>query len=374
MLTSSCLNRLQKAWCAQPRTFLDSSFYTSPEVFPIEIQQIFRHTWLYVGHAGKIPQERSVWTVEVARCSILIVRTKEGVLKAFHNTCSHRAAPVAKINPQVKRKNCLVCPYHGWTFTLDGQLRAAPDSDNFATAFDQKDYALRPARIEQWGPLIFVCLDEDAPSLETYLGKAMTLLKGYPMERMNLLSEKDYSVLCNWKTFHDNSLCDYHVNVAHSKTLKDVQGSVDDYHYDFDEYLTLLATPTTQIWRSENQICTALSQDLQSTFLTFGIFPNLHILVLPDSTFLIERIDPISNSTCKVHTEVFALPESNLMAEDIQDWYEEVFHEDRLLVEGVQQGYESGIYNSGPINRLEARMIHQQRLIRRFVVKGLKSF
>lgn len=374
MLTSSCLNRLQKAWCAPPRTFLDASFYTSPELFPIEIQQIFRHTWLYVGHIGKIPHERSVWTVEVARCSILIIRDKVGVLRAFYNTCSHRAAPVAKIEPQVKRKNCLVCPYHGWTFKLDGQLWAAPELDNFTTEFSSENYSLKSVRLEQWGPLIFVCFDNEAPSLETYLGKAIPLLQGYPMAQMTLLLEKDYSVLCNWKTFHDNSLCDYHVNIAHNKTLKDVHGSVDDYHYEFDEYLTLLATPITAVWQAENQICAALSSNLQTTFLTFGIFPNLHVLVLPDSTFLIERIDPVSDKTCRIHTEVFALPESNLSANDIQGWYEEVFDEDQMLVEGVQRGYESGIYNSGPINRLEARMIHQQQLIRRFVVKGLKSF
>jgi phenylpropionate dioxygenase-like ring-hydroxylating dioxygenase large terminal subunit len=374
MLTSSCLNGLQKAWCDQPRTFLDASFYTSAEVFPIEIQQIFRRTWLYVGHIGKIPHNRSVWTTEVARCSILIVRTKEGILKAFHNTCSHRAAPVSQIASHTKRKNCLVCPYHGWTFDLDGQLRAAPGHNNFMSEFELENFPLKPIRLEQWGPLIFICFEDEAPSLETHLGKAMGLIKGYPMDRMTLSMEKDYPVLCNWKTFHDNSLCDYHVNMVHNKTLKDIQGAVEDYQHDFDEYVTILKTPITDVWLSENQVSLELPDALQSTFLTFGIFPNLHILVLPDGTFLVERIDPINNKTCKVHTEIFALPSSTQDTKNDQDWYEEVFDEDQMVVEGVQRGYESGIYNSGPINSLEARMIHQQHLIRQYLVKELKSF
>ena len=368
MLTPSFRGNLQVALSKQPLAFLDAKFYTTPELLPVELRYIFQRTWLYVGHSKNLANYNSVMTTEVAGCSILITRTQKGELKAFHNVCTHRASPLQS-ESGIKPLKCLVCPYHGWVYSLEGELLAAPGQKNFPD-FTLEDFPLKPIRIESWGPFMFICLDPSPPPLLEFLGEAVRRMATYPMQQMELLFAKDTLVNCNWKTFHDNGLCDYHVSIAHRKTLKDVQGSERFYQYSFDQYVNLLSTPITPSWQAESRIFEDLPEPLRSEFLTFGIFPNLHIFVLPDTTFFLERIDPLTTNTCRVHTEAYGIPGYSPPTDDLEPWYEALLEEDLVLTEGVQKGYASGAYIPGPINGLETRVIHQQQLIRRFLMAG----
>ena len=156
-------------------------------------------------------------------------------------------------------------------------------------------------------------------------------MAGFPIESLTLLFEKDYEVSCNWKTFHDNGLCDYHVSIAHQTTLKDVQGHTKYYQYMFDDYVNALITPITQKWKSENEPWEVLPEPMRSQFITFGIFPNLHIYALPDGTLYVERIDPISVSECQIHSEVYGRPHHLNHIGELEKWYEALFEEDRIL-------------------------------------------
>lgn len=365
---------LRRILSEQPPTFLDPSFYTSAELLPLEQQHIFQKSWIYVGHAAKLAEPNSGMITEVADRSLLLTRTKEGTLKAFYNVCPHRGA-LLETTEVAKPLKCLVCPYHGWVFDSSGQLKATPEKTRFSQAIDFKKFSLKPVRLETWGPLMFVCLSESAPPLSAFLGEAYTRMAAFPMEQVVCLFEKDYTVRCNWKTFHDNSLCDYHVSIAHPNTLKDVQGLTKYYQYALDDYVNVLETPITKAWLKDHQVLDELSEPLRSQFLTFGIFPNLHVYALPNGHLFIERIEPVSVDTCQVHTEVYGIPghdDADSLAA-LETWYDELFDEDLTLTEGVQKGYASGAFSPGPINELEARIVHQQQLIRRFLLQGLKS-
>ena len=383
MTSSSLQKTIKRVLCEQPLAFLNPVFYTNPELTKLEQQNIFSKTWLYVGHTQKLPQRGSILAVEAAGRSIVIMRSDKGELGAFYNACPHRGSRLYSPSTQVGKSRvatsmkCLVCPYHGWTFNMDGALKGLPEREKFSESLDVERLSLRPIRLETWGPLMFVSLNELAPPLVQFLGKAVDRMRGFPISSLELLFEKDYDIDCNWKTFHDNGLCDYHVNIAHKSTLKDVQGSTRHYQYVYDDYINALITPITKSWQSENSIWDELSEPLRSQFVTFGIFPNLHVYALPDGTLYIERIDSISHNRCRVHSEVYGRAIHFEQVDELESWYDELFEEDRVLAEGVQKGYnsiqgESGEvrYALGPINQLEARIIHQQQLIRRFLLTG----
>lgn len=377
MTASSLQQTLKRVLCEQPLTFLDPVFYTNPDLIELEQQNIFSKTWLYAGHTATLGEPGSVITAEVAGRSLLIMRSEEGDIAAFHNACSHRGSALRNSDQPTATK-CLVCPYHGWTFNTKGELKGLPEKEHFASGVDFSKHSLKSVRLETWGPLMFVSLNQSAPPLSEFLGEAIALMAGFPMDSLTLLFSGDYELKCNWKTFHDNGLCDYHVNIAHQKTLKDIQGKIKDYEYVFGDYINALVTPTTASWRADNKLWDALDDPFRSRFVTFGIFPNLHVYALPDGTLYVERIDAISTHSCRMHGEVYGLPHHLKSVDTIKQWYDELFAEDKVLAEAVQKGYvsirresASASFTPGPINYLESRVIHQQQLIRRFLLSGL---
>ena len=377
-MMSSLHATLKRVLCEQPLTFLDPIFYTSKDLPALEQANIFSKTWLYACHASKVAECGSVNVVEAAGRSLLVVRSLEGKLLAFHNACSHRGSALFSSEQTVKSAKCIVCPYHGWTFDTAGALKGLPEKKRFAPNIDVNKLGLKPVQIDTWGPLIFVSLSESPQPLSQFLGEAVARMAGFPMEDLIPLFADTYDVACNWKTFHDNGLCDYHVSIAHQNTLKDVQGSTKHYSYVFDDYVNALITPITDVWKKENDVWEALSVAWKSQFVTFGIFPNLHVYALPDGTLYVERIDPVSAHTCRVYTEVYGLPHHLDDVDKLKNWYDELFEEDRVLTESVQQGYISihqehgyNSYTPGPINSLESRIVHQQQLIRRHLLAGI---
>lgn len=378
MTVSSLQQTLKRVLCEQPLTFLDPTFYTNVDLEQLEQQNIFSKTWLYAGHTSKLSEPGAVMAVEIAGRSILIMRSKQGKLAAFHNACSHRGSALRNTSAPAS-VNCLVCPYHGWTFDTEGQLKGLPEKARFANGVDLEKLSLKQVRLETWGPLMFVSLSQNVPSLSQFLGKATELMAGFPMDSLQLLFSDNYDLKCNWKTFHDNGLCDYHVNIAHKDTLKDIQGQIKNYQYVFEDYINALVTPITPSWKADNVIWEALEAPFRSRFVTFGIFPNLHVYALPDGTLYVERIDAISTHHCRMHAEVYGLPRHLESVDLIRKWYDELFAEDKMLAESVQQGYVSirrdaadvHQFTPGPINYLESRVVHQQQLIRRFLLSGL---
>ena len=352
-------------------TFFAGSLYTCAALLPFEQQHIFRQTWLYVGQIETLMQSASVRAIEVAGTSILLTRSSDGSLRAFHNVCPHRAALFCPEPGHYQLKH-LVCPYHAWTYNLEGNLVGVPREERFQADFCRDDYPLIPVRVEQWQDFVFVCFTDAAPSLQTFLGSIPAALNGHYTPATRLLIQKQYQVQCNWKVYHDNTLCDYHVAVAHRTTLDPIQGPVNDYQHEFDSFVNLLYTPTTSSWQSQNKILETLDDRSRSGFFTFGIFPNLHLLALPNGLIAWLRINPVTADISTVHLEIYGVPELSPPIDTLLQDFEAFMVEDIAITEGVQKGYASGAYCSGPANQLEDRITHQQQLIRQFLQAGLQ--
>lgn len=346
-----------------PEQFLlTADHYTNPRWMPIEQQAIFRRAWLYVGDGKYLNQSGMVWARSVAGVPLLIVRDNAGELRAFHNVCPHRAAilsPKAGIHPC----QTLVCPYHAWVYDLSGRLVGVPSQAQFPPSFQKQDFGLRSVRLETWSGFVFICFDDATPPLAEYLGSIPDYLGQHRIAATQSLVAKQYTVACNWKNYHDNTLCDYHVAIAHRTTLNQVQGPIRHYQHQLEAFVNLLYTPTAKAWQAENPVLPALKGRSREGFFTYGIYPNLHLLGLPNGLLAWLRIEPLTVESCQVTLEMYGDPAFCPPVEDLLADFEAFMQEDMVLTESVQQGYASGAYTPGPVNGLEVRIIHQQQLI-----------
>ena len=186
--------------------------YFDPEVLAAERELIFGRTWQLVGQKDQLDAPGRFACAEVAGTEAGIVVTREGDdLRGFHNICLHRGGPVASGCGQRKS---LQCGYHGWTYGLDGRLLAAPEMEGVAD-FHPAELALRPIRVESFGPLVLANLDPRAPSLQAFLEAIPTRAAPLRLDAMRWVMAKDYLLDCNWKVYVDNYLEGYHLSLIH---------------------------------------------------------------------------------------------------------------------------------------------------------------
>lgn len=192
--------------------------YYDPAYYELERKAIFMRSWLNIGHVSELPEPGRFIRreLEFAEASLLIVRGKDGVIRAFHNVCTHRATQL--VSEAEGRANAFICPYHMWNFGLDGQLRSAPEFENFHTT--KEDCALKQVAVDVCGGLIFVNLDRNpAQSLRDYLGEHLVgRLEMAPVAQATGFSEYVYELEANWKMDYDNFQESYHLKFIHSRT------------------------------------------------------------------------------------------------------------------------------------------------------------
>jgi phenylpropionate dioxygenase-like ring-hydroxylating dioxygenase large terminal subunit len=196
--------------------------YVSPQRFEQEML-VFRHVWLNVGLDSDVPNPGSwiVRDVEAAKASVLIVRGTDGVVRAFHNICSHRALKLVWGEQGCDRQ--FVCPYHAWSYTTDGTLRGVPDRAASFPDLDMAASGLVPIALEIWKGLIFINLDPaPAQSLRTFLGGVADLLDDSPLDQFRYTARLSGIVRSNWKAGFDAASEGYHVGALHTNTAKDM--------------------------------------------------------------------------------------------------------------------------------------------------------
>ncbi len=195
----------EKIECAET---LASRFYTDPTILTVERERIFHRTWQLVGTlsqscgevsgvARTISDPESYFTAEVAGEPIIIVRDKQGTLRAFSNVCRHRAGPIALGSGC---KHVLRCQYHGWTYTLEGKLIGTPDTDG-VEFFDRSTMGMVPLRVDTWEQFIFVNFDAAAPPLAEVLGQIPQQAARFQFAGLQFAERRDYVIDCNWKVY-----------------------------------------------------------------------------------------------------------------------------------------------------------------------------
>ena len=215
---------------------LPFDWFSDPGIYRLEQRRVFADSWLYAGVADWVAEPGQFFTCRAGLVPVVVVRDEDMRLNAFVNICRHRATEVAQGRG---KRMTLQCPYHAWTYGLNGCLRHAPRSER-EEGFDPDDYGLLPVGVETWGPFVFVNRNRDAPPLETYLGRMPQILAdaGIDFSRLRFHDRSEWEVAANWKAVVENYLECYHCPTAHPDFSKVIDVDPDSYNLTSDEWFS----------------------------------------------------------------------------------------------------------------------------------------
>ena len=346
---------------------LPAELYLDPAVLAREVERIFGRTWQLVARADELARPGDFVPATIVDEPIVIARGTDGVLRGFYNVCRHRAGQVALTRGNRKS---LQCRYHGWTYGLDGRLRACPEMDG-TEGFRKEDFGLIPIRVDRFGPFVFANLDPDAPSLAEVLGAIPDEVAGagYDIDRMRLVERRDYVIECNWKVYVDNYLEGYHLPIAHPGLFRELD--YDAYRVEtFPWYSKQHAPirdlkPGEEIGRDRRYI---RSPDGEEDALYYWLFPNTMLNIYQDniSSNVILPLGP--DRTLTIFEWFFAEPGTGQGWESMQQtiaFSDEIQQEDIVLCEQVQRGLRSRSYSTGRFSAKRENGVHHfQELVR----------
>jgi phenylpropionate dioxygenase-like ring-hydroxylating dioxygenase large terminal subunit len=337
---------------------LPYAWYTDPEILRREEERIFRPAWQYAGHLGELPEPGTFFTTRAGRTPLVVTHARDGELRAFVNVCRHRGFPVAGGRG---RRETLQCPYHAWTYGLDGTLRAAPRSEE-EPDFPREELSLVPASVDTWGPFVFVNALPDPEPLADALGSlpAQVAELGLDVDALVFHSRWEAELETNWKVACENFLECYHCQVAHPAFAELVDVSPDAYALSTDGRLSSQRGPV----RERGRRGTWVDGELPRSQFHF-LWPNLGVNIFPGRPNLsIGPIVPLAPERTHRFLDYF------FGADVDQEWIDELLafddqvgREDRALVEGVQRGIASGALEHGwLLGRSEQLIAHFQQL------------
>jgi choline monooxygenase len=328
---------------------LPAYWYVDPEHHAREMADVFGRAWQHVCRADEVAEEGAYATAEVAGEPLVFVRGRDGVLRGFHNVCRHRAGAVVRGSGCVK---ALSCTYHGWTYGLDGRLRAAPEMEE-ARGFAPEELGLVPVRCEAWGGLVFASLEEEGPGLAEALGPLPRLAAPRRLERFAFATRETYPIACNWKVYVDNYLEGYHVPRAHPDLNRVL---------DYKRYEVVTEGPVvTQSAPDRRPSAEVREED----YLYLWLFPNFMLNVNPDYVQT-NVVVPTGPETCSVVFDYYFPGEEAepRRAQRIR-WSDAIQQEDVQLCQEVQRNLRSRSYLAGRLSpRRENGVHHFHELLR----------
>ena len=335
------------------------SWYTDPAVLRLEQERIFRRFWQYVGHAGDIAEPGSFAATRVGDVPVVLVRDEKGTLRALVNICRHRGSIVCEGSG---KRATLQCPYHAWTYGLDGRLIAAPRSEREG-GIEREELRLVPLRLETWGPLVFVNPDDEAPPLAEILEDVPERIAaaGIDVNALRFLSRAESEIDANWKICAENFLECYHCPTAHPGFSAVMDVSPDSYLLETGAWRMTQHGPP----RREPQGSYDPSGEVErGQFHLF--FPGTVLNVMPGRpNFSIGPIVPLAPERTYRFLDYFVAPDADgAWVEEALAFDAQVSAEDRILVERVQQGVRSGLIEGGRLlPESEQLVAHFQSLV-----------
>jgi len=342
---------------------IPSAWYTDERIAELERQAVFGGTWQVVARADQLQQPGQFVTAELAGEPLLVVRGADKELRAFYNVCRHHAAAVA--TEAQGTASILRCPYHGWSYGLDGSLKGAPEFEGVC-GFDRAQNGLVSVRAETWEQFVFVNLDANAGLLKDFLGGLVKRVTPLDLGALHFFERRSYRLNCNWKVFVDNYLDGgYHVPHLH-KALNSVL-EYKQYTIENEDRHCLQSSP--MICFSVDAATAATRTGERARY--FWQYPNFMInlyegymdtnLVLPDGVDRCKVIfdfyfDDVSESASERNRQSIAVGER-------------VNDEDVEICESVQRGLHSRAYGAG---RLSVRREAGEHLFHRLLAGDLK--
>ncbi|MGR3795869.1 aromatic ring-hydroxylating oxygenase subunit alpha [Vannielia sp. SX4] len=254
------------------------SVYTSPEFAALEIEHIFKREWFCVGRASALAEPGDYLTCELAGQPVVVVRDGAGI-RAMSNVCLHRMSTLLEGRGRVRS---IVCPYHAWTYNLDGSLRGAPAMGQ-NEGFCKGDYQLPELRCEVWLGWVFVTLDPEAAPVAERLAEVEALIAGYDMARYTESFFEEHVWDTNWKVLAENFMESYHLPVCHAGTiggLSRLDEMICPPGREAFNYHTILKDDSLRIAMAHPSN-DRLTGDARRTTFLLALYPSLLITLTP---------------------------------------------------------------------------------------------
>jgi len=352
---------------------LPSAAYTDPQFLALEEKLLFAPGWIYAGRAAELARPGNIQPVKIAGQPVLLLRNRSGEVKAFHNVCSHRNALL--LREPVSGRPTLTCPYHAWSYDLDGRLVRTPhiggqDIDD-CPELDKETLGLKPVRLDSWAGLLFVNLTGDAPALADWLQPLTERWADYDFSALRYGGGRSYELDTNWKHAIENYLESYHLPWVH-KGLNSYSRMSD--HYTFFAGSDAAGQGTTVYAPGSLRGMSLPGQSLPAELAARAeypvIFPNLMTGLQSDHFYLIDVL-PDGPLRTRERFEIFFFGDEAMTgeleairSETIERW-DTVFLEDIDVVERLQQGHASSAATGGRFSPAQDQAVHhfQRRLL-----------
>ncbi|MBX2881648.1 MAG: Rieske 2Fe-2S domain-containing protein [Granulosicoccus sp.] len=332
--------------------------YTSQAFLQQELDLVFGQDWFCAGRASALANPGDYLTLELADQPVMVVRKKDGTLHAQSNVCLHRMSTLLEGRGQC---SAIVCPYHAWTYELDGRLRGAPAmGSNQAFCEQQNSMRLPVIRCEEWLGWIMVSLNEHAVSVHEQLAEVETLVDDYQMQHYRETFFETHTWNTNWKVLAENFMESYHLPVCHRNTVGGFS-RLDDMicppGLKAFNYHTILKDDSLQIALAHPSNTRMQGERRRTTYL-MAIYPSLLITLTP-GYFWYLSLHP--NGVDKVRIlygggmspEYVDDPQAQAHFESLKRLLDEVNNEDRGCTEKVYKGLCAKLAEPGPLSHLE---------------------
>ena len=335
---------------------LPSWCYTSEAFYQREVEQIFLKQWNFAGRLDEIPDSGDYMSLDFCGESVIVIRGKDDVVRAFANVCRHRSARLLEGRGRCRT---IVCPYHSWVYDLDGTLLRMKGMEQTA-GFDPAENGLIPLQVESWAGFLFVSFANDVMPLEEHLGDMTEQYASYRFADMLCVRRRSYDLKCNWKLYIENAMEDYHTATVHKDSIGNqdcvpvsTKGQWAAIHLEAADTIAVLTEDNTTLPHIEKLSGLAA----KGTYFSV-IYPGTFFATHQDCMWWLQLLPHAPDRTTVVIGSCF--PRSSIAREDfareVLKYYarwDKALPEDNAISERPQQGLNSRSSRPGRLSYYE---------------------
>jgi len=359
---------------------LPGSAYLTADSFALDRQAIFARDWMCVAREEDLPERGDYLLLEIAGESVILLRGAEGAIHGHYNMCRHRGSRLCDpandarwgvtLDSGVVGRTMIRCPYHGWSYALDGRLLAAPQLQD-APGFDKAAHGLQPVGVARWGGFVFVSLiAQDETELAATLSGASRRLANYPLADLRTGHRIRYELTANWKLILENYNECYHCPGVHPELCEVVPAFRERGGIDLDWEVGIPHRPGAVTYTASGTTSRApfpgLSEEEKIRHKGEMIFPNLMMSVAMDhvTAFILQPLGPdrtVIDCRFLFHPDEMAKP--GFDPSDAVDFWDLVNRQDWAVCERVQSGIASRVHEHGYYSPLEDLSLDVRRYV-----------
>lgn len=335
---------------------MPADVYTTEAFHAAELEHVFRQEWFCVGRASAMAAPGEYLTCDLAGEPIVVIRDRDGVLRAMSNVCRHRMSTLLEGSGKVRS---IVCPYHAWTYNLDGSLRGAP-AMTLNEGFCKDSYQLPTVRCEEWLGWVFITLNPECAPVAEKLTEVETMISDYDMADYQETFFETHVWDTNWKILAENFMESYHLPVCHAGTIggfSKLEEMICPPGHDAFNYHTILKDDALKIALAHDDNTRLVGDQRRTTYL-LALYPSLMITLTP-GYFWYLALHPAGPGQVNIRfgggmsKEYMNDPDAQAHFEQLKELLDRVNVEDRGCTEKVFKGLSSGMAEPGHLSHLE---------------------